>query len=167
MKFSVDDGSDQDYDSHIMVWQLPKVSELPLEKSGKLPKMAPLTKTDSNKTGGVDSRTSSSLDLGPTPGSGILTVDSDDDTETNSELPDSFGNQSEAPNDSYTNWNKDVESLLNNVDKAEEALADTESLMTNRSSIPSPHEDFTQQLKPGTLPRKSASKTGSEAKNIN
>lgn len=110
--FLVDDGSDQDYDSHIMVWQLPIV-----------PPDAIVTTTSSDTTDhnvtttttkDHESRASSSLDLGPTPGSGVITVDSDDDHDDEmSKLPENFGNDS--GNDSYKNWNKDVESLLQHV----------------------------------------------------
>ncbi len=101
--FLVDDGSDQDYDSHIMVWQLPIVPPDTITTT---------TSTTSDTTDHKESRPASSLDLGPTPGSGVITVDSDDDKDV-SELPENFGNDS--GNDSYKNWNKDVESLLQHV----------------------------------------------------
>ena len=162
---SVDDGSDQDYDSHIMVWQLPRVSPgAPAADANAIPqsKLPPLL----SPTG--SSMTSSSVDLGPTPGSGVVTVDSSDerDPAVSPGLPDSFveeATEETAGGDSYSNWNKDVESLMNNALEAgklesltevgqevmeEEDLTLTTGRRSRSSVVPSPKEDFTQQMNP-------------------
>lgn len=152
----MDDGSDQDYDSHIMVWQLPVVTENPSE----VPR-PPTSEPRSVAASEADrsSRASSSLDLGPTPGSGIMTADSESDLETASEHtleegPPSKESSSEPPQPpvSLTKWSADVESMLDHGSLPQEALeaASEVASETSERPIPSPLEDFTQAPKSAT-----------------
>ncbi len=159
----VDDGSDQDFDSHIMVWQLPVLSEYFNRRMASFKGMRKVPKSHAS------SRTSSSLDLGPTPGSGIVTVDSDGDGGEEGEGEevgqDALQEQeSTEAEDSYSNWTRDVQSMINNVSKLSDYGEESSQLVkavpngskspgtaldrsTDRSKCtPSPREDFTQHL---------------------
>ena len=148
---AVDDGSDEDHDSHIMVWQLPIVSEEQLLAVREQQQQQQLEVVHSCKNS-QSSRASSSLDFGPTPGSGVQTLadsdddDDDDDKRVRSEagaeaLPETFVESGGA--DSYSNWNKDVESMLHHISASSSNVQrrnDEDAI----KKAPSPKEDFTQ-----------------------
>ena len=169
----MDDGSDQDYDSHIMVWQLPKVAGDAIKKALEGTALAAEQLSNPVRVQAAvsqtTSRASSSLDLGlPTPGSGVVTADSENDDNGGGEgLPDSF-EPLDPPTaaDSYTNWNKDVQSLLNNVkeslDDEDNATVCSSSTVETGPAAPSPREDFTGQLR-GQTPAVDVDETAEEA----
>ncbi|CAB4062457.1 SPAG9 [Lepeophtheirus salmonis] len=83
----VDDGSDQDYDSHMMVWQLPKVKFILSKESDSV------SIKSSSAESVLNSWESNSIGLGPTPGSGVVTMadtsaESDTDTNTSTSIDD-------------------------------------------------------------------------------
>ncbi len=180
----VDDGSDQDYDSHIMVWQLP-VAESGGGRHAMAPPALSATTPTSVRTNG-SSRTSSSLDLaGPTPGSGVVTADSDDDPAGAGGEPIELGVDAAAAAedengacDSYANWNRDVQSMLDRVGKNgtksptppgdSSTISDATTVDTLSSSAfqreedaaPSPKEDFSQHPNLGGDGSSSTSRKG-------
>jgi hypothetical protein len=125
---TVDDGSDQDHDSHIMVWQLPCVnssnvgghnyypdSPRRIPGGGNFPEIVVETAEEAD-----NSLTSSSLDLGPTPGSGIMTADG---SESGGDDQDEFDGEAAAEaaevvgvsiDEGISAWNDQIESMLNN-----------------------------------------------------
>lgn len=167
-----------------MVWQLPSVSAADLAAASA----AEAAATDASKSNGgacleapeggkiktieESSRTSSSLDLGPTPGSGIMTADSESETsdqeleegndgdsrDTVDKLPDSFEQPDEKRKDSASSvleWNNEHmtgnESIVS-LQRDEEQLlaAGTAAAAADGRALgletPSPAEDFTQQV---------------------
>ena len=150
--YLVDDGSDHDHDSHIMVWQVRDqqqncnfVREIDEESNNKTksksssPELAP--KYNKIEVESRSSRAStSSVDLGPTPGSGLVTTDA-------SEISDNDNNETSKPRrtpigvemtesmttSSLMQFNRDVESML---EHSEHAVEHSEE----------PKEDFTQHL---------------------
>ncbi len=149
--YQVDDGSDQDYDSHIMVWQLPCSEARPPTNQ------PPMTTNPTNQTLSIatpTSTTSSSIDLAAhTPGSGVVTVDSDgDDEREDQSVIELAVDAAESACDSYANWNKDVQSMLDRVgtntnppseeDDDDDDDHKEESVGTNNS----PKEDFSQHI---------------------
>ena len=157
-----------------MVWQLPSVSAADLAAAAAEAAAAAQTTADSaagtqetaeNKIKTVDdpeeiSRTSSSLDLGPTPGSGIMTADSESEAsehtvegngaiDTVDKLPDSFEQPDEKRKDSASSvleWNSQLtgaESIVSLQRDEEQRSADSRGL---GPEAPSPIEDFTQQM---------------------
>ena len=144
--YLVDDGSDHDHDSHIMVWQVRDqqqncnfIREIDEEDNNKKSKSSSPEPPKYNKIE-VESRSSrastSSVDLGPTPGSGLVTTDA-------SEISDNDNNETSKPRrtpigvemtesmttSSLMQFNRDVESMLEHSEHSEE-----------------PKEDFTQHI---------------------
>lgn len=133
---SVDDGSDHDHDSHIMVWQVQDDPNPPEP-----------TNTQQNfskvEVESRSSRGSSSVDLGPAPGSGLVTTDASEasDTEKSIDRQLSLGMEmtESMTASSLMQFNKDVESMMENV--AKEASEEP-----SEGSIGEPKEDFTQHI---------------------
>ena len=139
--YLVDDGSDHDHDSHIMVWQ---VREDQVESTGKLEVDSRSSRASSSSVAtdhhhtkleveSRSSRGSSSVDLGPAPGSGLITADASEasDTENTPTIqrqaaPLSMGVEmtESMTASSLLRFNRDVESMMENE----------------------PREDFTQQI---------------------
>ena len=121
----VDDGSDHDHDSHIMVWQV-------RDKQDSNPEPAPSNLDPPTNKLEVESRSSrgssSTVDLGPAPGSG-LTTSENSDAEQKFERQASLGLEmtESMTTSSLLQFNRDVESLMEN-------------------SNPEPNEDFTQHF---------------------
>ena len=147
-----------------MVWQLPLLTEEFLKESQRLYHQRQLAKAERHGSHSerdvTSSRTSSSLDLGPTPGSGVITVDSEGEDDANGAekgiiaLPEQF--EPISTEDSYINWNRDVESLMNSaispIESAQNAMdlissVDGENGLRKKLDTPSPNEDFTQTIK--------------------
>ncbi len=130
---TVDDGSDQDYDSHIMVWQLARVNpNSPAATATDRPRRVAAAGNGNGGGGGdfpdivveeaeeaANSLASSSLDLGPTPGSGIITADGSESG--GDEAKDEPAGSS--PPASAAAWNDQIESMLNNVAAREDIAA--------------------------------------------
>ena len=94
MTVSVDDGTEEDdSDSHIMVWTLPESGNISVSVPPSLQIISPSHSLQPPST------SSSSLELGATPGSG-LALDSQSDSDSDTETEQA--------------WSQDVEEMLNN-----------------------------------------------------
>lgn len=137
----MDDGSDQDLDSHIMVWRVDEARASGLDLTDQ-PEPTAVENADSSSLRASDSPDGSVVDLGPSPGSGLQTdIDSmeteslgDEGADNNLEVPAPAGNDHAASSP---------------VEIGRDALAEQEkSLPSSRvSSVePEPKEDFTQHF---------------------
>ena len=100
MTVSVEDGTEEDdSDSHIMVWTLPESGNIPVSVP-PIQILSPLPPHSSpSHSLQPPSTSSSSLELGATPGSG-LALDSQSDSDSDTETEQA--------------WSRDVEEMLNN-----------------------------------------------------
>lgn len=116
----MDDGTEDDYDSHIMVWQVADGEEEVVRLSTSQTSLASSALPSSTR----HPSTQSSIELGPTPGSGMA-LDSMSEgasnvsSDTESEAP-SLYQPSASPTPPYhpalepLAWSNDIESMLNN-----------------------------------------------------
>eukprot|EP00095_Tigriopus_kingsejongensis_P005190 maker-scaffold321_size207582-snap-gene-1.30 protein:Tk05190 transcript:maker-scaffold321_size207582-snap-gene-1.30-mRNA-1 annotation:"c-jun-amino-terminal kinase-interacting protein 3" len=154
----VDDGSDQDYDSHIMVWQLPVPSEATGAKQeahsdqitiiGPIKELSPPPVVEEART---VSRAPLDFEIDLEEAFGCDSIVSN--SRRDSEPPDETGLDAAT----YQRWNDQVESLLTNALEAK-SLRNIEQYRSmagiREQSVPpapSPKEDFTQciDIKPG------------------
>ena len=116
--FLVEDGTEHDYDSHIMVWNLAGGSATTTNPSSGQPPVPPSTSSLSSSSVSLRplSAGSSSLELGPTPGSGL-----DLDTSRSHSAVTDSGSEDVA--DDLTTietgtdplaWSREVERMMNN-----------------------------------------------------
>ena len=158
----VDDGTDDDHDSHIMVWQVHDTDPGPQDTSLDSPSLSLPSPYQSLSLG---SETQGTIDLGPTPGSGMA-LDSPDDTASEVDTPPVTDTEQHKPAQDDLEWNEEVEQMLNNPppSKFESfVVSEDPSLSTwivpDRSSDPphpshspsplftvEPREDFTGHL---------------------
>lgn len=116
----MDDGTEDDYDSHIMVWQVADGEEEVVRLSTSQTSLASSALPPSTR----HPSTQSSIELGPTPGSGMALDSmsegaSNASSDTESEAP-SIYQRSASPTPPYhpalepLAWSNDIESMLNN-----------------------------------------------------
>ncbi|XP_059079883.1 JNK-interacting protein 3-like isoform X4 [Tigriopus californicus] len=147
----VEDGSEQDYDSHIMVWQLPVPTQPPVEDA-EIAEIAEANQPDPEEEIPNVHEEHGNSTLTTDPG----TIDASDSIMSSAT---SRGGSQPPPDETgldaatYQRWNDQVESLLNNALEAK-SLRNIEQYksMAREQSVPpppSPKEDFTQLVEVG------------------
>ena len=123
MNILVDDGTEDDHDSHIMMWQLQDnytdtTSDNDNDNNNDTAALLSLPSTSNSMSLSVTSQSSSSVSLGPTPGSGMAldslscsgSVPESDHSDTDTVHND---NDISSQDIATSAWSSEVESMLN------------------------------------------------------